>query len=273
MGFGKYFKGREDSSGHPAEVRASHTQETDTITQSFSAERLLLDIYTADVSVEPSSASDMEVVVTGPKKRVDAIKLGMRGNALAVTEEGVGSDISIARLGSVTSIRSSGSVVIQGLTIKGSTVIGGTTDTDPPAKIVIKVPSGTPIEAGRAGNIRIGDVDGPLKARMATSGELTAGITKDVDLEASTSGRIRVTRVIGLASLESSTAGTIVIDAGEVSHLDASATTSGSINANVHCRSASLSASTAGDVRVAHVVEQPRRRTSTSGRVDVGSTG
>lgn len=238
----------------------------------FKASSLDLRQLTASVTVEPHGGSDIEVTLTGPEDEVKAIRTDVRGSTLIV--EGSSS----SGHGGGQTIISSGSVVIGGvftgsLVGRGNSIVIGNAGSDDAVKVAIRVPVGTPIAVSGRNKTRIGDVRGPLDAHISASGELRAGVMTDVDLEASSSGSIRVSRADGRADLRASSSGDITLDDGEITVLKASASSSGNVDVGGIAQRASLSASSSGDVRVSRVIEEPRKNSSSAGRVRVRRVG
>lgn len=141
-----------------------------------------------------------------------------------------------------------------------------------PAKVVITVPRGTPIEVGGVvGDVRIGDTEGRLTLSVSGADDAKIGKVSDAELKATGSGTIKVSHVSGRLKARAKGSGDIKISGGDVSFLDLKASGSGSVTFQGNAVDAYLTASGSGDVYASHVTNRPSKDKSGSGSIRVGN--
>lgn len=237
----------------------------------------------ADVVVEMDAAAanrreaGIEYTIKGPAEQIKAIRASVQDASLVIESDGTdSSNDGITIVGN-----SGGGVVIGGNSFMSSVfrgnrsvVITGDGGGQNDVTVTVKVPRGTPVHSnGVLGNVRIGNIDGPLIANAATSGTVRAGQVTSAQLMASTSGSIHVERVNGPVVAQANTSGEVTVNGGVMPSLTATASTSGSIDVRGTAASAMLTASTSGSVYAERVQQRPSQNQSTSGRVRVGKVG
>jgi hypothetical protein len=162
----------------------------------------------------------------------------------------------------------------------------------PTLVLTVKVPAGMPLDIrdGGSGDYAIGSVGGPLKARLAGSGNLTGGDFTSVDLEVSGSSDVKFDKITGptglsihgsgnvkigtgtIPSLTVSIAGSgdVEMGAGEIGSLAVSISGSGDVRLHATAQTASLMSSGSGKIAISKVTGSISQRSSGSGEIRVG---
>ena len=177
------------------------------------AKRLVLAGFGDRLRVEAGGADQIEVVLKGERKALDAVRVDRDGDALRV-EAGGGDVNSVTRVGSMTVVTTNGGT--------SSVSIGSgndTTEGTPPVEVEAKVPKGTDLEVlGFTGKAEIDAVDGSLRldcvgctAKAGGAATANLGVTGDGDVSLATVGDGLAVQVTG--------AGKVEVPKGEVADL------------------------------------------------------
>lgn len=217
---------------------------------------------TAQLRIQVGQGPGIQLSLTGPERRVAAIRSRLEGATLQLTDDGSG--------GSVVSTNQS--VLVQQSGGQSRVIIGGVVQpTEPPLRVELTVPAGTPLAlSGFTGTATIGDLDAPVNIDVS-SGRVALGSVRDAVLNISGSGSIHAERVGGDVTAELSGSGDVAIAAGWIGTLRVNITGAGQAEVQAEAERAELSIAGAGEISVAAVRERPRIRVTGAGQVRVGN--
>jgi hypothetical protein len=121
-----------------------------------------------------------------------------------------------------------------------------------------------------AGKVGVGELSGPLKARVAGSSVVSVAAAGAVDVNLSGSGRMIVNAANGDVATALSGSGGILVKSGTVGKLTATVSGSGAIHVETTVREADLRVSGAGTIALANASGPVRQKTSGSGTISIG---
>ena len=211
------------------------------------AKRLVLSGFGDRLRIETGSGGQVEIVLKGEQKALDAVQVDQEGDALRV-EAGGGSANSVTRVGSMTVITTNGG--------SSSVSIGSGNTTDqgmPPVAVEAKVPEGIDLEVvGFTGKAEIGAIKGSLRLECI-------GCTAKA--EGAVGANLQVTGEgdVGLAAVEDGLdvgvtgAGKVEVAKGEVADLHVAIQGDGEVAFLGEAKSATVELVGAGLVRLGSV--------------------
>lgn len=239
-----------------------------TIDQTFHAQRLEVDGFAGQLSVDVEKRSDLAVQIRGAGEDMGGVAMSVQDGTLRIKDRrGAIRGTSVVSVGNVTTVVSGGGSAT--VNIGGREFGGGAARQ--PVEINVRIPAGAPLDLrGLVGNCRIGDLRGPVKLTLSsghcTLGEITLG-----ELRVEGSGDIAVQQVDGDLHVAVSGSGDIRVRGGKVNRLEASLSGSGQIDLGVHAQQAVLTLVGAGNIHVAEVRERPRMTKTGAGDIVVGN--
>lgn len=219
---------------------------------------------TAKVVVEVHGRVDTIVSMKGPRKKLDAVTFTVDGETLKVRGKG-------PTLGSFGNV-SIGNIFVSGSISGGTTVIGGSSDSD--TTITIQVPRGAALMlANTTGPVTIGSTHGPLDLDLGNVGDVTVGEVTDTTLDLSGTCDVSIAKVTGNLTVDLSGVGGVDVEEGDVSFLRVRVSGTSNFNFGGTAQNADLGVSGVGDIKVRHVVAEPRKRVSGVGTIKVRTVG
>lgn len=216
----------------------------DKVTRTFStASRLDLTCSSDDVRIETGTRPGIEVEIVGTSDFIESVETIMTDDTLHVSTPS-----------STDSVNISGVMITSSFSGRFSSIMGGTATS---AKIVIRVPSRTPIAVKSSGfsDVAIRNVSGPLTVNLRGSGDVVASdASGDVIIDLKGSGDVK-------------------IDHGEVDHLEVKLKGSGDVKFGGTATDATLDLMGSGDIKVSRVINRPDTSKRGSGDIRVKSIG
>jgi hypothetical protein len=227
-------------------------------TNAMAAPQLSLQNVMADVTIQVSTASNIEVQVTGDAEKEISVSRDPNGD---VSLTGAQTNTIVSRNGAVVA---NGNVSVGAITtgdcspvIIGSTVVNGITCngqtmrviSQPRPRITITLPRGAKILVrGGVGSIMAGDIVGPLDISLAGSGTAAFGRVTTAEVSVTGSAVVTVAEVAKEAELKVTGSGNIDIAHGTIDSLEADVTGSGTIRYQGVFREAELNVTGSGDI-------------------------
>jgi Putative auto-transporter adhesin, head GIN domain len=268
------------------------------VTETHTAKGLRLVDIPGTAEVRVGEQDTMQVQISGPKQLVEQLRREVRGDVLHIegprfrgggttivsrTSGGVQTNvfgsggrvvIQNANFGIITVgnkvVISGGDVVVGG---GGNIIVGdGTYVETESLRVVVYVPrhAAVDIEDGVVGDYVVGDTEGRLDVRTASSASVSAGLVADVRVLIQGSGQVEIGAVVGrIVSASIRGSGNVTVRKGSVDVLDVSITGSGDVVYGGTAKRADLSMTGSGRIRVNEVTESVNDRCTGSGRISV----
>ena len=175
--------------------------------------------------------------------------------------------------GSNTIISNSGSITVNnGVVITNGKVVTAADLPEATLRLIVRVPVGTPIRLDLSGqtDTTVGDVRGPLKARLSGASDVHTGAIGALDLALSGSGTLSAREVTGNVRASISGAGSLDVQGGQIGDVDASVSGTGNVIIAAPVRDADLSVSGVGKISVGEASGSVHRKVSGVGKINVG---
>jgi hypothetical protein len=226
-----------------------------------------LESFGGRVRIEPHPSSDtsglINVMVTGPKDRVDALKFAVSKDGEVTMEdpnaETSGGGVSIKTSNGRVSIKASGNSYVSN---------------QPPMSAVVLVPIGTDVTIDRLyDDAEVGNTGGPLTATISGVSKLKVGCVGTTDLTLSGTGSCTIREVNGDLMGLLSGCGSLTVNGGEVNQLGLVTSGTGSATFNGIAQRAKLRASGCGNINVRRVVGKVTETRSGVADITVANRG
>lgn len=246
-------------------------------TDRFQAGGLHVQSLYGALRVEVTSENHVEVTVTGStQERIDRVKIRKNSNTIDLEDPGSNkgtiSNIAVGNISITGSVV--GGMVISGdsvVYIDGKRVTGGVIAERDDVEVLVRVPQGSSISIQNLyGSADIGDIRGPLAARITSTANVTCGRMGDTNLSLQGGGEFNILEVNGSLTAQIMGSCDVLVRGGEVTTLVAQLMGSGDFRFDGSADTASLSVMGSGDIRVKRVKSKPLKQILGSGDIRVG---